>query len=114
MRDMGKRALLLLIAAGAWLAIGCQVDPAAPVSTDGSSPSPTPSAAAAPAPAAEPVVAAATPAQVAAAPVPPPAPLAAAAAPIDSADPASPPPFEGKKLALVHTANVIGELEPCG
>jgi hypothetical protein len=24
------------------------------------------------------------------------------------------PPFEGRKLALVHTENVVGELEPCG
>jgi len=23
-------------------------------------------------------------------------------------------PFEGRRVALVHTANVIGELEPCG
>jgi len=23
-------------------------------------------------------------------------------------------PFEGKRIAIVHTANVIGELEPCG
>ncbi len=23
-------------------------------------------------------------------------------------------PFEGRRIALVHTANVIGELEPCG
>jgi hypothetical protein len=24
------------------------------------------------------------------------------------------PPFEGKPIAVVHTENVIGELEPCG
>ena len=23
-------------------------------------------------------------------------------------------PFQGKRIAIVHTANVIGELEPCG
>ncbi|MBD89612.1 MAG: hypothetical protein CL940_04695 [Deltaproteobacteria bacterium] len=23
-------------------------------------------------------------------------------------------PFKGKRIAIVHTANVIGELEPCG
>ena len=23
-------------------------------------------------------------------------------------------PFEGRRIALVHTANVVGELEPCG
>jgi hypothetical protein len=22
--------------------------------------------------------------------------------------------FQGKRIAIVHTANVIGELEPCG
>ncbi|MGM0578449.1 MAG: hypothetical protein ACQEXJ_22185 [Myxococcota bacterium] len=25
-----------------------------------------------------------------------------------------PQPFEGRKLGIVHTANVVGELEPCG
>ena len=23
-------------------------------------------------------------------------------------------PFEGRRIALIHTANVVGELEPCG
>ena len=23
-------------------------------------------------------------------------------------------PFNGKKIALIHTANMVGELEPCG
>jgi len=24
------------------------------------------------------------------------------------------PEFKGKRIALIHTGNVIGELEPCG
>ena len=27
---------------------------------------------------------------------------------------AADPPFKGKKLAFIHTSNMVGELEPCG
>jgi len=35
-------------------------------------------------------------------------------APARKAYPPKHPPFTGRKIALIHTANMIGEIEPCG
>ena len=34
--------------------------------------------------------------------------------PANKAEKAEAPPFDGKKITIFHTSNLIGELEPCG
>lgn len=34
--------------------------------------------------------------------------------PTAAKEPTSFPPFKGKTIAIVHTANMVGEIEPCG
>lgn len=85
----------------------------------GASPAPQPASEAAKVPAAPVAAAPAQPAVQPAAPTPQaqPAPVVEYK-PVDLPEVKAPaaafPPFDGQKLALVHTENVVGELEPCG
>jgi len=73
----------------------------------------TPTSAAQPATEATPAV---TPATKSKAPAATPASKGAGKKPTPRSTKAKTPevPFEGRRIALVHTANVVGELEPCG
>lgn len=116
MRDLMKRPRLLIIAAVLGLAVlGCDKSEPAPSAGDpgtavGVAPSPATPAVAVASPGAT-AAAAATAPPKAAATASNLAPAQVKPAPVESSPDV---PFTGKRIAVVHTSNVVGELEPCG